>query len=93
MLDGALAGAGLADSDVAKAMLVQKAMTATGVTPEVMAQVGAKICKSCHYGWPVIIRSKNVLCRSPRRNTIICFATSESARPATAIALSNTALF
>ena len=39
-MDGALAVAGLADSDVAKAMLVQKAMTATGVTPEVMAQVG-----------------------------------------------------
>ena len=38
VLDGALAAAGLADEDVAKAMLVQKAMTATGVTPEVMAQ-------------------------------------------------------
>ena len=38
VLDGALAVAGLADEDVAKAMLVQKAMTATGVTPEVMAQ-------------------------------------------------------
>ena len=38
VLDGALKVAGLADEDVAKAMLVQKAMTATGVTPEVMAQ-------------------------------------------------------
>ena len=43
VLDGALAVAGLADTDVAKAMLVQKAMTATGVTPEVMAQGGIHI--------------------------------------------------